>query len=394
MHAHLELFCGASGDMLLGALVDAGVPLATLQAAVDALDVGELRLTRRAVDQHGIAATKVDVEGTDDHHHRHLPDIERIITAAPVDPLVRDRAIAVFRALAEAEAKVHDMPVEQVHFHEVGALDAIADVVATVAGLHHLGVTDLSCRAVPLSHGTVRCAHGLLPVPAPAVLRLVEGLPTEPLDVDGETVTPTAAALLRTLVTRWGPAPPMTLRGHGYGAGTKRFPRANVLRLTVGEALRDDHDVSGAATLTLLETNLDDMNPEWLPPLLERLLEAGARDTWLTPVLMKKGRPGHVLAVLAEPVRSEVLRRLMFDHTTSLGIRESAVTRHHLARRRETVETPFGTVAVKVAELPDGSRRGAPEFEDCRRLAADHGVAIQRVHEAAMAAWRAGPAGA
>ena len=390
MHAHLEPFCGASGDMLLGALVDAGVPLATLQQAVDALDVGGLRLTRRAVDQHGIAATKVDVEGTEDHHHRHLPDIERIIGAAALDEAVRDRAVAVFRALAEAEARVHDMPVEQVHFHEVGALDAIADVVATVAGLHHLGVTSLSCRAVPLSHGTVRCAHGLLPVPAPAVMRLVEGLPTEPLDVDGETVTPTAAALLRILTTHWGPPPPMTLRAQGYGAGTKQFPRANVLRLTLGETASDGHGKSGAATLTLLETNLDDMNPEWLPPLLERLLAAGARDAWLTPVLMKKGRPGHVLAVLADPARADALRRLMFQHTTSLGIRTSAVSRHHLARASEPVETPFGTVAVKVAELPDGSRRGAPEFEDCRRLAADHGVAIQRVHEAAMAAWSAG----
>ena len=391
MHAHLEPFCGASGDMLLGALVDAGVPLEALQSAVDALGVGELRLTRRAVDQHGIAATKVDVEGTDDHHHRHLPDIERIIGAAPLDADIRNRAVAVFRALAEAEAKVHDMPVEQVHFHEVGALDAIADVVATVAGLHHLGVTALSCRAVPLSHGTVRCAHGLLPVPAPAVLRLVEGLPTEPLDVDGETVTPTAAALLRVLVTHWGPAPAMTLRAHGYGAGTKQFPRANVLRLTVGDPDGGDHREAGAATLTLLETNLDDMNPEWLPPLLDRLLAAGARDAWLTPVLMKKGRPGHVLAAIADPSLAESVRSTMFLHTTSLGVRQSAVTRHHLGRRTETVRTTFGDVAMKVADLPDGTSRGAPEFEDCRRLARAHDVPIRQVHEAAMAAWRAGP---
>jgi uncharacterized protein (TIGR00299 family) protein len=393
MHVHVEPFCGASGDMLLGALVDAGVPLVTLQAAIDALAVGDLRLSRRAVDQHGIAATKVDVEGTDDHHHRHLPDIERIIDGADLDATVKARAVAVFRALAAAEARVHDMPVEQVHFHEVGALDAIADVVATVAGLHHLGATSVSCRAVPLSHGTVRCAHGLLPVPAPAVLRLVEGLPTQPLDVDGETVTPTAAALLRVLVTDWTAPPPMTLRAHGYGAGTKQFPRANVLRLTLGEPTRHDHAAPGSATLTLLETNLDDMNPEWLPPLLERLLAAGARDAWLTPALMKKGRPAQVLSVLCDPIGADGLRQLMFQHTTSLGIRESTVARHHLARRSETVETPFGPVAVKVAELPDGTRRAAPEFEDCSRLAVDHGIPVQHVHDAALLAWRAGAAG-
>ena len=375
--------------MLLGALVDAGVPLEALQSAVDALGVGELRLTRRAVDQHGIAATKVDVEGTDDHHHRHLPDIEHIIGAAPLDADIRDRAVAVFRALAEAEAKVHDMPVEQVHFHEVGALDAIADVVATVAGLHHLGVTALSCRAVPLSHGTVRCAHGLLPVPAPAVLRLVEGLPTEPLDVDGETVTPTAAALLRVLVTHWGPAPAMTLRAHGYGAGTKQFPRANVLRLTVGDPDGGDHREAGAATLTLLETNLDDMNPEWLPPLLDRLLEAGARDAWLTPAIMKKGRPAQVLSVLADPGASGRLRTLVLQHASTLGIRESHVTRHHLARSTRTVSTLYGEVRIKVAVLPDGTLRAKPEFEDCQRVSADHGVSVQQVHDAALTGWLA-----
>lgn len=389
MHVHLELFCGASGDMLLGALVDAGVPVEALQETVAALGLPGLELSARRVDQQGIAATKVDVACPESHHHRHLPDIERIIGAAPLPDGVAARAMATFRALAEAEAAVHDMPVEQVHFHEVGALDAIADVVGVVAGLQFLDVRSLSCRAIPFSHGTVRCAHGLLPVPAPAVLRLAEGLPTEPLDLSGETVTPTAAALLRTLVSDWGPAPGMTVHRHGYGAGSKTFPRANVLRLTLGER----HGGSASTTLALLETNLDDMNPEWLPRVLERVLAAGARDAWLTPILMKKGRPAHTLSALCDPAAAAAVREAVYAHTTSLGIRETQLQRHHLERRIVPVATPFGPVRLKVATLPDGTQRAAPEFEDCRQLAEDHALPLQAVYQAALRAWHDGHGG-
>ncbi|HEX7035268.1 MAG TPA: nickel pincer cofactor biosynthesis protein LarC [Pseudomonadales bacterium] len=383
MHAHVEPFCGASGDMLLGALVDAGVPLAALQQAIDALALPGLSLEAHRVNPRGIAATQVDVIAPHQHHHRHLSDIERIIGGSALSEPVKSRALEVFRVLARAEAAVHDVPVGAVHFHEVGALDAIADVVATVAGFAHLGVTTVSCRALPVSHGTVRCEHGLLPVPAPAVVRLMEGLPTEPLDVDGETLTPTAAAILRTIVTDWAPAPPMVVRRHGYGAGHKEFPRANVLRLVLGEP-----QPAAVDRLVLLETNIDDMNPEWLPPVLDRLLAAGARDAWLTPILMKKGRPAHTLTVLADPEAADELRRLVYLHTTSLGIRESPVERRRLERRITTVETRWGPVRVKVAELPDGGERGAPEHDDCRRIAEQHDVPVQAVYEAALAAWR------
>ena len=238
MHAHLDPFCGASGDMLLGALVDAGVPIAQLQQSIDALGLDGLRLRSEPVSKRGIAATKVDVEAPEQHVHRHLRDIEQILAASALTESVKSRAVEVFRTLAEAEARVHGIAVNDVHFHEVGALDAIADVVGVVAGLQALGVSTLSCRALPVSHGTVWCEHGILPVPAPAVLRLMEGLPTEPLDVEGETLTPTAAALLRTLVTEWGDAPAMRIHSQGYGAGSKEFPRANVLRLVLGERVR------------------------------------------------------------------------------------------------------------------------------------------------------------
>jgi len=385
MHVHLELFCGASGDMLLGALVDAGVPLAELQRAVDALSLAELKLSARKVTKLGIAATKVDVHAPHEHVHRHLPDIQAIIGASTLPRAVQDQAVETFRTLAAAEAAVHDMPVEQVHFHEVGALDAIADVVGVVAGWHFLDITSTSCRALPLSHGTVQCQHGLLPVPAPAVLRLCEGVPTEPLDVDGETLTPTAAALLRTLVTDWGEAPPLLLHRHGYGAGGKEFPRANVMRLMLGERRRE----ADTEHLVMLETNIDDMNPEWLPALLDRLLAAGALDAWLTPILMKKGRPAHTLTALADPAATPALREAIYDHSTSLGIRESRLDRHRLGRETVTVTTAWGPVRVKVATLPDGEQRGAPEYEDCRALSDLRGVPLKMLYEAALAAWRA-----
>jgi pyridinium-3,5-bisthiocarboxylic acid mononucleotide nickel chelatase len=386
VHAHLDLFCGASGDMLLGALVDAGVPLAVLQGTIEALGLEGLGLEAAKVDKLGISATQVSVRAPDTRTHRHLPDIERIIRASRVSDVVKERAIGVFRVLAEAEARVHDVPVDHVHFHEVGALDAIADVVGVVAGFDHLGISRISCRALPVSHGTVLCEHGLLPVPAPAVLRLMEGLPTEPLDVSGETLTPTAAALLHVLVTDWAEAPPMVVLHHGYGAGRKDFPRANVTRLVVGRL----SPTPQSERLALLSTNVDDMNPEWLPAVMERLLAAGARDVWLTPILMKKGRPAHTLSMLADPDRSALLRDIVYTHSTSLGIREQMIERHHLVRATRHVNTIWGRVGVKVATLPDGSERAAPEYEDCRRLSEAHDLPLQTVYDATLAAWRSG----
>ena len=336
--------------MLLGALVDAGVPLEVLQSTIHSLGLPEVTLTAGKVDKRGITATRVDVSAPSSDHHRHLPEIERIITASALPPAVKDRAVAVFQMLA--------------------------------AGLHELGVSTVSCRALPMSHGTVRCEHGLLPVPAPAVLRLMQGLPTEPLDVAGETLTPTAAAILRTMVTQWGSAPPMTLRRQGHGAGRKDFPRANVMRLLAGETSRE----SDIEPLTVLSTNVDDMNPEWLPAVVDRLLGAGARDVWLTPILMKKGRPAHTLSVLADPALTASLRDLVFAHTTSLGIREERVDRHRLPRRSVTVDTVWGPVRVKIAVLPDGGERVSPEFEDCRRISDAHDVPLSTVYQAALAA--------
>jgi uncharacterized protein (TIGR00299 family) protein len=405
---HIDPVCGASGDMLLGALVDLGVPAQTLQQRIDQLGLRGLMLQVKRVQKRGIAATKVGVLTTrvggpstkvgvlapQEHAHRHLPDIERILDTSALPPDVIATARQVFRVLADAEARVHDLPVERVHFHEVGALDAIADVVGVVAGFAELNAERVTCRAVPVSHGTVRCEHGLLPVPAPAVLRLIEGLPTEPLDVDGETVTPTAAALLRVLVTDWGAMPAMTITAHGYGAGTKDFARPNVVRLLLGDG-RDDAGSSSELhqTVTVLSTNIDDMNPEWLPPLIEQLMNAGALDAWLAPILMKKGRPAHALSVICEPASAERLRSLIYTRSSSLGIRQDSIARYSLPRRIERVATRWGEVAVKVASLPNGELRPSPEFAECKAISDRSDVPIAAVYEAALAAWHGGGRG-
>lgn len=386
----IDPVCGASGDMLLGALVDLGVPLETLQGRIDQLGLPGLRLHAERVRKQAIAAAKVQVLAPHEHAHRHLSDVERILERSSLPPGIVAIAQRVFRVLAEAEAHVHEVALEDVHFHEVGALDAIADVVGVVAGFAELDVDRVTCRAVPLSHGVVRCEHGLLPVPAPAVVRMIAGLPTEPLDVMGETVTPTAAALLRVLVTDWGAPPAMTLTAQGYGAGTKDFPRPNVVRLLLGE-LTDRKAPSSEIhqALTILAANIDDMNPEWLPPVIEQLLDAGALDAWLTPILMKKGRPAHTLSVLCEPGAAERLRALIYTRTSSLGIREASVARHSLPRSMERVATRWGEVGVKVATLPGGELRASPEFADCKAISDRNDVPIAAVYEAAMAAWHA-----
>ncbi len=385
---HIDPVCGASGDMLLGALIDVGVPAATLQQRIDQLGLPGLLLHVERVQKRGIAAAKVHVLAPREHAHRHLPDIERILIASGLPERVKTTAQQVFRVLAHAEAKVHDVPLEAVHFHEVGALDAVADVVGVVAGFCELQVDEVTCRAIPVSHGTVRCEHGLLPVPAPAVLHLMEGLPTEPLDIDGETVTPTAAALLRVLVTEWRSIPPMTIGAHGCGAGTKDFPRPNIVRLIVGEGRATvDSSAEQNQTLTVLSTNIDDMNPEWLPPLLEQLMSAGALDAWMTPILMKKGRPAHTLSVLCEPGAADRLRSSIYTHSTSLGIRQTQVARFSVAREITRVTTRWGDVAVKVATLPGGEQRATPEFTDCKQISEQHDVPIASVYEAATIAW-------
>ena len=340
----LDAQAGASGDMLLGALVDAGVPLSVITDAVDALGLG-IRFEVSEVERGGIGGTYVDVMTDDDQVSRTWRDVRA---------MVHGRARDVFEALAVAEAAIHRVPVDEVHFHEVGAHDALADIVGTAAGLAHLGLTELHCTTVSLGSGTTRGAHGPLPVPVPAVLRLLEGVPVAAGAAPFELTTPTGAALLKTFVTHWGPMPAMTPVASGYGAGTRDPAEvANVLRLVLGEPL------GTTSTAVLLETNVDDLDPRLWPHVLAQLMEAGASDAWLTPIVMKKGRPAHALSVLCDRDQVTALRDVVFRETSTIGMRETTVGKHAMARAETTVDVDGQRIRVKTT-----ATNSNPEWED------------------------------
>lgn len=382
----VDASAGASGDMLLGALVGAGADLAVLQAAVDALGTEPVRLVARTVTRGGLAATKVDVEVPPSDVRRTWPDVRRLVTGAGLDPAVRDRALDVFARLAEAEGAAHGIDPEQVHFHEVGALDSLADVVGVSAALHDLGVTSVHCGPVALGRGEVRTAHGVLPVPVPAVLRVLAGTgaPVGAGDVEGEACTPTGAALLASAVTSWGPMPAMTVTTSASGAGG-RDPggRPNVLRVVLGSPVDESPPVDEAV---VLEANVDDLDPRVWPAVLSALLAAGASDAWLTPILMKKGRPAHTLSVLVAPAALDAVRRAVFAESSTIGLREHRVGKHALDREMCAVDVDGHRVAVKVARLEGVVVNAVPEYDDVAAAAAALGRPVKAVLAAAAAA--------
>lgn len=374
---YLDCFSGIAGDMLLGALVDAGLDVGILAGAVEGLGLDGVSIRAEKVRRAGLAATKVHVDTARDHAHRSLSKIEGIIEGADLATEVKDASLRVFRRLGEVEALAHGIPIERVHFHEVGALDAIADIVGSCAGLHAMGVERIHCSPLNLGSGTVVAAHGTLPVPAPATARLVEGLPTYAEGPSVELTTPTGAALVATLSSAFGPLPAMRIAASGYGAGTGDFPgRANLLRVLLGEGAETD---APAEQIWVLEANIDDMTPEMAGYAMERLLEAGALDVTLTPTQMKKNRPGFTLSVLAAPEDRAALGSLMLAETSTMGIRESAARRRTLRRSWTTVSTPYGAVRIKCADEKSAEDTFAPEYEDCRKLAKEHAVPFQRV---------------
>jgi uncharacterized protein (TIGR00299 family) protein len=363
----LDCSAGISGDMLLGALVDVGVPIEVLHAAVDAVGVEPVTLTRADVLRGGIGACKVDVLVADTAAGRTWSDVRGLLEAARLDEPVRQHALDVFARLATAEAAVHRVPVDEVHFHEVGALDAIADVVGCAAGLHALGLTSLHASTVTLGSGTTRGAHGPLPVPPPAVLALLAGAPVQAGPVAKEMTTPTGAALLAATVTSYGPLPPMSLLRSGSGAGGRDPAEvANVLRLVLGEPL----EASAVDAAHLLETNVDDLDPRLWPGVLQALLDEGASDAWLTPILMKKGRPAHTLSVLCSVDRVSALRDVVFRETSTLGVREARVGKHALDREERTVFVDGRPVRVKLGLLDGQVVNAMPEWEDVAAAAA------------------------
>ncbi len=369
----LDCSAGASGDMLLGALVDAGVELAVLQAAVDAVVPGVV-LRVEAVSRGGLGATRVHVDGTETATTRTWSDVRTLLEAAALDPAVLAVALDVFARLAAAEAGVHRVAVDDVHFHEVGALDAIADIVGAAAGLHSLGLTSLTASTVSLGSGTTRGAHGPLPVPAPAVLALLAGAPVTAGVAPYEMCTPTGAALLATAATGWGSLPPMTIARVGMGAGGRDPSEvANVLRLVLGSP------VTGASTAVLLETNVDDLDPRLWPDVLSALMTAGASDAWLTPILMKKGRPAHTLSVLCPDGLVEALSRVIFTQTSTIGLRESVVRKQALDRTESSVEVGGQPIRVKLSSYDGQVVQATPEYDDVVAAAAVLGRPVRSV---------------
>ncbi len=389
----LDLSSGASGDMLLGALVAAGVPLEVLTAAVDAVAPEGVELTAAPVTRNGMSATHVTVEGTDSTHHRTWADVRTLLDSAELDHDVRRSSHETFRRLAEAEAKVHGTTPDAIHFHEVGALDAIADIVGVCAGLAHLGLEALYAAPVAVGSGFVRAAHGRLPVPVPAVVELLAAAsaPSYAGEVDGtpvgELCTPTGAALLTTHVAAWGAQPPMRVRAQGVGAGTRETPgRANVVRLLLGTAADIAHPNPAASTQVVVESNVDDLDPRVWPAVLQRLLTVGAADAWLTPILMKKGRPAHLLSVLVDPERFDRVCRVIFTETSAIGVRSHRVAKQPLDRVSRAVTLPYGSVQVKVASHSGEVVNLQPEYDDVLALAERTGRPVKTVLAEAVAA--------
>ncbi len=421
--AYFDCIAGISGDMMLGALVDAGLSPDVLRRELEALHLPEFEIRVSQVMKHAFAATKVDVivheEGT---HARPLEEILRLVEASGLATPIKEKAAAIFRRIGEAEASIHRMPVEHVHLHELGGVDTIVDVVGTLVGLDALGIEQIVASPLPLGRGFISGAHGQIPLPAPATVALLRGVPVVGSPVQAETVTPTGAALLASLASSFGPIPPMRLESVGYGAGTRDLPIPNVLRLLLGEASPDHHHGHAPAhahhhshehythgthghahhhddpahppehthshepeqaELVVLETNVDDMPPEFSGHLMGRLFEAGALDVYFAPIQMKKNRPATLVWVLCHPEDAPALRTLLFVETTTLGVRTYTVTRYALPRESGEVETPYGPISVKIAHLPGGAHRCVPEYEACRRIAEQQGVPLLEVYRAA-----------
>jgi uncharacterized protein (TIGR00299 family) protein len=383
--AYFDCIAGASGDMLLGALIDAGLPAAALESELAKLHIHDFHLHFSKVSKNGFGATKVDVHAHDHAPERHLREIREIVEKSHVSDKVKERAMRVFTRICEVEGGIHGMSVDEVHLHEVGGVDAIVDVVGVLAGMEMLGIERVVVSPLPMGRGFIKGAHGQIPLPAPATVGLLAGVPVYGSPIEKELVTPTGAALLTELADAWGPLPAMTLRAVGYGAGSRDLVIPNVVRILLGDSSEDGPWLS--ETITVLETHLDNDRGETIGHASQRLMAAGALDVVSIPAQMKKDRPAQVLKVLAKPEDADRLERILFEETSTLGIRRSDTRRDALHRHSDTVETRFGPISVKVAHLPNGGLRATPEYEDCRKAAEQHGVSLHAVtHEAEHAA--------
>ncbi len=378
--AFFDCFAGISGDMTLGALIDLGLEVSDLEGLLKLLGLAEVSLAapRRTKDHLSGVQLQVDFRSRRPQPTRSYREIHALIAGSPLSPGVQKRSLAMFRLLGEVEARIHGQPLEEVHFHELGALDTLLDVVGTAYGAEKLGITRVFCSSLPMGCGMITGSHGQLPNPAPAALELLRGLPVYGTDLPGELVTPTGAVILKGLEAVFEPCPPMVLERVGYGAGSRELPGyPNLLRIYLGTPLTPA--AGRRERVLVLETHIDDMNPELYEPLLAGLIKAGALDVALSPLQMKKGRPGVGLTVIATLAAREGLLEQLFTESTTLGVRVSEVERVAARRWQETVDTPYGPLTVKVMEY-GGQRRLLPEYEACRRMAAAQGLPLLEVY--------------
>ena len=387
---YLDGFSGVSGDMLLGALVDLGVDVAHLRSELRKLPVRGWEIAARKVERAHLAATKVEVKVTGRRQpERNLRAIRRIVEGSRLSATVRGQAMKAFERLAKAEARVHRMPVDRVHLHEVGAVDAIIDVVGTMVGLEALGWPRVVCSPLQLGRGTVTMEHGTFPVPPPAVAELLRGRPVFATDLEGEVVTPTGAALVTTLATDFGPLPAMRLQRVGHGAGTREYAHhPNVLRALLGDLV---DEAALRETVIVIQTTIDDMNPQIYGHLMDRLFDAGALEVFYAPIQMKKNRPGTMATIICPEPRLEAVTEVIFRETTTIGFRYLPMGRIEMARRIDRVRTPWGPVRVKVSRYNGRVMQATPEYEDCRALALGASVPLKEVQQAAQAEWAKGP---
>ncbi|MCJ7745187.1 MAG: nickel pincer cofactor biosynthesis protein LarC [Actinobacteria bacterium] len=380
--AYFDCFSGISGDMILGALVDLGLDIEDIASTLSSLDLEEFRLETREVSSYGLRATKVDVVVPDSVLVRTFNNIRDLIENSALPQQVKATSLEIFMRLASAESVVHGKPIDQVHFHEVGAVDSIVDIVGAAYGVYALGISEVFSSPLPMGHGMIKTAHGAIPVPAPAVLEILQDTPTYGRGIPTEIVTPTGAAVIKTLATSFGVAPPMRIDRVGCGAGTKDIGVPNLLRVVTGVPLEFPAEEEELAYL--VSTNIDDMNPEFYDYVIERLLDAGAHDVWLTPIQMKKTRPGTIITVLCSPGDATVLKRILLEETSTFGLRTSTVMKKAIEREIIEVETPWGKVSVKVGRESNRITNISPEFADCARIAGEQSVPIKEVFRKAQ----------
>jgi pyridinium-3,5-bisthiocarboxylic acid mononucleotide nickel chelatase len=376
--AYFDCFCGISGDMVIGAFLDLGLPLDYLKEQIAQLEIPKVDLNAQKINKKGISATKFDVVYPHEHVHRNFFEIEKIILDSTLSDYVKTMSIKIFTRLAQAEGKIHDQPLEKVHFHEVGAIDSIIDIVGAAICFEFFGIDKIFASKISVGCGTIKCAHGIIPVPVPAVVELFKDVPIVPSGIETEIVTPTGAAILTTYAEKFGYLPEMIIEKSGFGAGHKDLDRPNVLRVILG----NNEEVSGLVyeDITVIETNIDDMNPQFYEYILEKLFAVNVLDVFLTPIIMKKSRPGTLLTVLCKQENLESIIEVIIQETTSIGVRYRTMHRLKMQRKIETIDTSYGEVRIKISESEGKILSKTPEYQDCVEIARKNNIPLKKIY--------------